>query len=301
MKEVNREKDIYAKSRTITDIKECEFYHVMDIPNYGIVGEEWDLRNSLHEYLGNVDFKDKRVLELGTASGLICFHMEKMGAQVVAYDLSIDQQWDIVPFSQYDYKKDIHEYKNHINRLNNGFWFAHKAYDSKAKVIYNSIYEIPEEIGLVDISTFCSILLHVRDPFYALQNALRLTKETVIITDMAQSFIDIKFIQNIVNFINVKLFRKKRGIHNIKGPWMKFLPNYGTVSNQGSWWALSPEAIINFIGVLGFEKTTVTYHCQKFRDGTSKKFFTVVGRRTRPTNACSTEKSICMNASKNSY
>ena len=59
-----------------------------------------------------------------------------------------------------------------IKRLNNAFWLCHKAYNSKAKVVYGTVYEIPEEIGMVDISTFGSILLHVRDPFLALQNAL---------------------------------------------------------------------------------------------------------------------------------
>lgn len=59
----------------------------MDIPGYGGVEGEWDLRKGVKEYLGNVDFKGKRVLEIGTASGFLCFYMEGQGAEVVAYDL----------------------------------------------------------------------------------------------------------------------------------------------------------------------------------------------------------------------
>ena len=40
---------------------------------------------------------------------------------------------------------------------------------SKAKVVYGTVYEIPEEIGRVEVATFGSVLRHVRDPFLALR------------------------------------------------------------------------------------------------------------------------------------
>src|ERR1700756_1234514 len=155
---------IYATPRIITNINECFFYHTMDIPGYGHVKGQWDIRGSVHEYLGGVDFRGKRVLEVGTASGFVCFYMERQGAEVVAYDLSEEHTWDLVPFSQYDYKEFALAHKAHIKALNNGYWLCHRAYNSSAKVVYGSIYAIPKEIGMVDVSVFSSVLLHVRDP-----------------------------------------------------------------------------------------------------------------------------------------
>ena len=52
--------------------------------------------------MGKVDLRGKRVLEMETASGFLCFYMESKGAEVVAYDLSPDHLWDIVPFYNID-------------------------------------------------------------------------------------------------------------------------------------------------------------------------------------------------------
>ena len=41
----------------------------------------------------------------------------------------------------------------------------------------------PELVGPVHVATFCNVLLHLRDPFLALQQILRLTTETVIMTE----------------------------------------------------------------------------------------------------------------------
>jgi len=260
-------KDIYATPRTITRTDECFFYHTMDIPGYGHVEGQWDLREGIREYLGGVDFKGKRVLEIGTASGFVCFYMESQGAEVVAYDLSEEYAWDIVPFSKYDYKQFASDHKAHIKALNNGYWLCYEAYRSKAKVVYGTVYEIPEEIGMVDVSVFSSVLLHVRDPFFALQNALRLTKETAIVTEpiwRRQSFL-------------------RRIFTNFRGPYMTFLPQFSRCEPKDGWWILTPDIIKKFIGVLGFEEAEVKYHFQKFSMGGEQSipFFTVVGHRTK--------------------
>lgn len=256
-------KDIYATPRVITDISECYFYHTMDLPGYGTVEGEWDLRKGAHEYLGGVSFKGKRVLEIGTASGFLCFYMENQGADVVAYDLSENQSWDIIPFSQYGYKQFALTRKAHIKKINNAYWLSHRVYNSSAKVVYGTVYTIPEQIGMVDISTFGVVLLHVRDPFLALQNALRLTKETVIVTE---------------DLSRLRLLLRLLG--KFTGPCMQFLPKFSRRAPKETWWSLSPEIIVNFIGVLGFEEVEVKYHLQKYR-GRNIRLYTIVGRRTR--------------------
>lgn len=256
---------IYAAPRVVNDAGDCYFYHTMDIPGHGLVRGEWDLRDGVREYLGGVDFKGKRVLELGTASGFLCFHMEKEGAEVVAYDLSEDQSWDVVPFARGDTSKIVAERKKHIRRLNNGFWFTHGKCNSKAKVVYGNVYSIPPEIGPVDIAVLGSILLHVRDPFLALQKALSLTRETVIVTDVMPRRYQLR-----------KLIRPVGGLN------MSFVPRHATQSPWDSWWELSPELITEFMGVLGFERVEVRFHKQHYAGPPSvrAKLFTIVGHRT---------------------
>jgi hypothetical protein len=48
---------LYGPTRHIAHIDECYFYHVMEIPGHGVVGNEWDLRDGVVDYLGRVPFK----------------------------------------------------------------------------------------------------------------------------------------------------------------------------------------------------------------------------------------------------
>jgi predicted nicotinamide N-methyase len=61
--------------------------------------------------------RGKRVLEIGTASGFLCFTMERMGAEMVAYDLSGGQDWDIVPYAGLDYAGCLSDRRKLIQRL----------------------------------------------------------------------------------------------------------------------------------------------------------------------------------------
>jgi hypothetical protein len=269
------ELNVYAEPRNITDLAECYFYHTTEVPGYGLIEGEWDLRRGMRAYLGHVDFKGKRVLELGTASGFNCFYMERQGAEVVGYDLSEQQSWDVVPYAQYDYETFSEQRKEHIRKINNAFWLCHRAFESRSKVVYGDVYSIPPAIGLVDISTACSILLHVRDPFLALQKALALTRDTVIVTEGAE-------VLNVPNPV-----RRLRSLlpNKLAAPPMRFMPNWRAQDPKETWWRLTPELIQRFIGVLGFERSEVTYHYQTYRRGSTKiplRQFTVVGHRTKP-------------------
>lgn len=257
-------KNIYATPRTVTDVGECHFYHTMDIPGYGLVKGEWDIRHDMGKYLGDVDFKGKRVLEIGTASGFLCFYMESRGAEVVAFDLAEEKVGDIVPFASGNYTQLALARKAFVRKLHNGYWFCHRAYNSNAKVVYGDVYTIPEEIGAVDISTFCCVLLHVRDPFLALQNALRLTKETIIVTDVLRRRY---FLTGILNGLGGR-------------PYLEFMPEFKSGYPNDTWWNLNPDIIKRFIGVLGFEEIKVKYHSGKYGDN-AIPLFTVVGHRTR--------------------
>jgi SAM-dependent methyltransferase len=247
----------YATPRLVSDPKSCDWYHTMEIPGYGLVEGRWDLGGRVDAYLGGINLTGKRVLELGPASGYLTFEMERRGAEVVAYDLSEEQSWDCVPMASHPYARHHAERrKAHIRRLNDGFWLAHHAFQSKAKVVYGDIYSIPTDIGLVDVAVFGAILLHLRDPFLGLEHALRLTRETAVVVDLA--------------------------------PWdglsdgaIHFVPDSHARGPLETWWRFTPRAIQRMLGVLGFESAQVS-SCTVPCMGTEHTLFTVVAQRTRP-------------------
>jgi SAM-dependent methyltransferase len=238
----------------VDDLSQCVFYHFMDLPGIGEVDGQWDIRGSEGEYLGGVHLTGKRVLEIGTASGHLCFWMERQGAEVVAYDLSEDFDWDVVPFARRGHTLSLAHRKAGYRRMNNAWWLAHRLFSSQARVVYGSVYQIPDSIGPVDIATFSSVLLHLRDPFSALEQALRLTRETVVVTDRLMP---------------------------LKGPTMEFVPDHREQEWNGTWWWLAPAAIERFVALLGFESTEVKYHKQRHLSG-EIDLYSVVGHRTVP-------------------
>ncbi len=246
----------------VPSLGDCYFYHTMEIPGHGLVSGEWDLRAGLRAYLGGVDLWGKRVLEAGTASGYLCFAMEKLGADVIAYDLSPDHAPDVVPYAGRDYDRTRWEMQQHIGRLNNAFWFGHEAFGSQARLVHGTLYDLPEDLGPVDIGTFGCVLLHLRDPFLALSNVARLVGETIIVTEP----------------LVTRSWLKRTLRRWLAGPSLRFFPDFHTGEPKETWWVLTPEIVQRFLGVLGFGDTVVTYHEQPYR-GKPVPLFTVVGRR----------------------
>lgn len=257
------DKAVWADPPENVSLDECYFYHTMDIPGQGVVKGEWDLRGREARYLGDLALHGKRVLEIGPASGCLSFYMEGMGAKVTAYDLSERQKWDVVPYTGVDQEACIAERKQRIRQLNNGFWFAHKAFGSKARVMYGSVYDVPESIGSYDICTFGSVLLHLRDPFLALQRATVHARETVIVTDLLPP----------LPLRMASIAGRLVGMESIH-----FRPRARKQHPKDAWWFLSPGLVAEFLHILGFPHTQITYHCQRF-GGRNLKLFTVMGRR----------------------
>jgi SAM-dependent methyltransferase len=252
----------FAAPINVTDIAECYFYHTMDVPGHGVVTGEWDLRGGVDDYLGHEDVAGKRVLEIGTASGFLCFEMERRGADVVAYDLSAAQSWDVVPYAGLDMSRELAQRRDHITRLNKSWWFNHRALGSRAKVVYGTVYAIPASIGPIDLCTFGAILLHVRDPFLALQNAAALRPATIVVTELAQ---------------------RRPALSLLAGPARRrsplFLPNAAKGEPRDAWWSFSPESICNMLAILGYTTERVVRHAQSYANRRTP-MFTVVARRT---------------------
>lgn len=271
---------VAAPPRVVDDLAACDFYHTMDIPGHGHVEGQWDLRTTLGAYLGGVDLAGRRVLELGTADGCITFDMERRGAEVVSYDLSPDFRWDVVPYARSalstartgdpgHWLTTEDRFKDGIGRLNNAYWLGHRAHSSKATMVYGDVYSVPEEIGDVDVALFGAILLHTRDPFAALASPLRLTRRTVIVTEQLDRLSLPPALSRLRHLLPRRLRR----------PAMRFLPDWRSGRDPDGWWRLSPDLVVDFVGVLGFEDTEVSYHTQLYQ-GRPRRMFTVVGHRT---------------------
>lgn len=256
----------YAPARHIDSPDDCAFYHTIDLPDFGTLPGMWDLRGRVTDYLGGVDLRGKRVLELGTASGFLCFAMERQGAEVVAFDIAADQEPDVVPFARADRQQRLADMQPWMERIRNGYWLSHRLLDSRARVVYGTVYDVPEAIGRVQVATFGAILLHLRDPFLALQSALRLAGETVIVTEP---------VWTLANRLRYRLPGR------LARPTMSFVPAAATAEPPTTWWHISPQAIQRMIAVLGFEESTVSYHYQdQPEQGRRVLCYTVVGRRT---------------------
>jgi hypothetical protein len=178
----------------------------------------------------------------------------------------------VVPFAEANLEGFRAVKQKHIDRLNNGWWLAHRLCRSRANVVYGDVYDVPEAIGPVDVATFGAILLHVRDPFQALYNALRLTRETVIVTDVHPEQPPDSGLGTTV----------PPGTPPPGHPGaLYFRPDPAAVTPGGAttWWSLPPELICRFLAVLGFGRAAVTEHAPLFL-GKRARLYTVVGTRT---------------------
>jgi SAM-dependent methyltransferase len=247
----------YATPRDVLSLDECYFYHTMDVPGHGTVAGEWDLRGQIDPYLGHFDFGGKRVLDVGAASGILSFHMEEQGAEVVSFDLSDEYDWDIVPFAANDAAGMRQERRHHLRRINNGYWLCHKAFGSRARMVNGVVYDIPQAIGPVDVAVFGSILLHLRDPFLALENAARLARETMIVADLSPYG----------RFAS----RYRRNA--------RFMPRADAPEGiSDGWFRLPPLLVQEYLGILGFRRQSISWHTFKYGER-MRPIYTIIAHR----------------------
>jgi SAM-dependent methyltransferase len=254
----------YVTPREAIDLRDCLFYHTTDIPGAGTIVGPWDLRHGIARYLGGVSFQGKRILDVGAASGFLSFHMERQGGEVVSYDLSDAHSWDLVPYAGTDVLAAAAGARANIRKINNSYWYCHRVYGSRNRVVHGTAYTIPPDLGLFDVGVFGSILQHLRDPFRALQTGLALVQDTAIVTEVIP---------------------RRRFWHRWVTRWlwpeMLFLPDARDRKHDATWWVLPPQLVQRFLGVLGFEDTRLTYHAQPY-EGSRRLLYTVVARRTKP-------------------
>jgi O-methyltransferase len=248
---------LYATPLTVQSSEDCHFYHVMAVPGEGVVGGQFDLRGGERDYLGHVSLDGRRVLEIGPANGFLTFHMESAGASVVAVELGPDADWDIVPHAELDLVAIKEERRQIMERLRNGFWWAHERMGSRAQVHYGDVYALPDALGEFDIAVMAAVLRHTRDPLRIIEGSAR-HAASVVITEMYYPDLD--------------------GV-----PVTRLVPSAKDPA-WDTWWDFSPDLLVGFLEVLGFDQTAVTHHRQRLLADDvehSVPFFTIVASRSQ--------------------
>lgn len=177
---------IYAAPRNPA-LADCWFYHTMEIPGFGLVPGVWDLRGRAADYTGHVAVAGRRVLDVGTASGFLTFEMERAGAELVSFDADDAARFAVLPFrddlASTDRAAWNAEYQRLLERRHNGYWLAHRAFGSKARVHYGDVYDLPAALGEFDVVMIGQILVHLSDPVRALASLARRCRGRMVITE----------------------------------------------------------------------------------------------------------------------
>jgi hypothetical protein len=127
------------------------------------------------------------VLEVGTADGFLSFEMERSGAEVVSFEADTADSISQLPFRDSLYTTNhpawLAETNAFLEANKNAYWLAHRLYRSSAHHYSGNVYDLPEGLGQFDVVVVAQILVHLRDPIAALEQAARRCSDTLIVTE----------------------------------------------------------------------------------------------------------------------
>jgi SAM-dependent methyltransferase len=218
-------------------LESCRFYQTIDLPDLGIQRGQWDLRSEIDRYLGALDFSGRRVLEIGTANGFVCFELERRGAEVVAFDLADGLVYDAQPLAQSQAHLSAlqSEHAVGLTMIKNAYWLAHHHLRSRARVAYGHANSLPSFLGAFDVAVLANVLQHLQDPIGAVIQAARIS-DAIVVTEADWMM----------------------GTHDeLQG--MVFFDD----ENPFTWYQVKPRLIEKVLSQIGFGDITVEYHEQK--------------------------------------
>jgi SAM-dependent methyltransferase len=215
-------------------LDDCSFYQTIVLPGLGVIPGQWDLRPGIAEYLGEFNFTSKRVLEVGTANGFVCFEMERRGADVVSFDLAEKLTYDAPPLSQEYLCQET--YRQGLRRIRNAFWLAHSRLKSSAKVVYGHANRLPLGLNGFDVGVIANVLQHLQDPIGAImQLADRCQSVIVTEADWMRGHAD-----------------------DLKGMI------YFDKDDPYVWYQVKPPLVEAVLGKMGFKTFSMNWHTQLF-------------------------------------
>jgi len=262
-----------ATARNVAGLEGCHFYHTVDLPGFGLQRGDWDFRETAWQYLGHVQVDGKLVLEVGPANGFFTQTLEAAGAQVIAYDLSPSDPWDAVPYGGVLADPRIAVQQRHLDQLCNSWWLAHRLHGSQARLYHGTVYDLPGEVPQVDVAIVGAVLLHLRDPFLALQRICALARETVVVTEL------MPFAARPADWTGHETEVPPAILADRDPPSMVFQPTGSGADAFGTWWHISPACVRQMLNVLGFETVETSFHIQRHMGWYGHVLYTVVARR----------------------
>ena len=236
--------------------EDCEFYHTIELPDGRVFPGPWDIRGQENSYLGGQRLSRKRVIEYGPATGAISAHIAKQGGDLTVFDLPLGGAPDIMPIEGTDSDKVRQGGVMSFARLQNSWWFTKRELGFSARAVYGDIYDQPDDLGDYDVAVLSMLLLHLANPFRALQNAAARTLETIIITEMS------------IMPDSVLALSDQPGAEL---PLAVFGPSPAP-AGVVHWWSFTPVALRHMLRRLGFSEVSIMAH-------PGKPVFTIVAHR----------------------
>ena len=259
----------FAEPRHVADLSDCFFYHTMTLPGFGEVRGHWDLRGRFDDYIGHVDVNGKSVIDIATATGFLSFEAERNGAsEVVSFDMAHARQQNFLPFKDKLHYRDpaawAEKHDVEVEQWKNAYWLCHRLLNSRAKVFYGDIYNLPVELGhsaesgQFDIAIVGSVLEHLSDPVTALASIARLVRETIVIV--------------------APLIESEEKIARFEG-------SIDHPENDFTWWTYSTALYREVFKILGFTLTRITSaeYCYHYLDRMETRY-TLVATRIAPSH-----------------
>jgi SAM-dependent methyltransferase len=265
-----REPIVFAEPRYVDDFSDCFFYHTMTLPGFGEVRGHWDLRGRFDDYIGHVDVKGKSVIDVATATGFLSFEAERNGArEVVSFDMAHARQQNFLPFKDKLHYRDpaawAEKHNVEVEQWKNAYWLCHRLLQSRAKVYYGDIYDLPvglgqslelaqsRESGEFDIAIVGSVLEHLSDPVRALASIARLVRETIVIV--------------------APLLQSEERIAHFEGAM-------DHPENDFTWWTYSTALYREIFQMLGFtlDRITSAQYCYHYLDRLETRYTLVATR-----------------------
>lgn len=152
-------------------VRGIEWAHTIDLGAGVVTPGKWPVNPKIMAAFDQIDFKGKRVLDVGTCNGLWSFEAEKRGAAEVH---SID-------------------YLTHAGYwCTPGYKLAHDVLNSKA--VYNPDLSVYEVDGLgrqsFDVVVFCGVYYHLKSPLLALSKLRSVLKTGGLIVIEGPTILD---------------------------------------------------------------------------------------------------------------
>jgi ubiquinone/menaquinone biosynthesis C-methylase UbiE len=167
----------------VDKIEKTDWYHIFDLGTFRTHGH-YDISKVIHQYKLPLPLNGKHCLDVGTSNGYFAFYMEQQGAEsVTAVDV---KDWIVEADVSLQHRTKLkQQYPYGLgNSHKGGFDIMHEYYKSRVKYQTATIYELDKLFSShsFDIVLCSNLLLHLYNPYLALENLFNVAKEKVIIS-----------------------------------------------------------------------------------------------------------------------